>query len=120
MTETPIPLLAKAKVHGLRLHVGRSGLSLGDAVELALDEQGKVIVRAMVRESVLGIFRRTRLRTLGHLAPVVDRGLAPLLETGHALRVRVVGLTPEHLSGTHPPEVFISVWGAPGLGHPGI
>lgn len=114
MTETPVTLLAKAKLHDVRLHIGRSGLSLGDAVELALDAQGKVIVRARVQERVLGVFRRTRCRTLGHLGPAVDRFLAPLVETEQALRVRVVGLTPEHLSASADPEVFVSIWGAPG------
>ena len=113
MTETPVTLLAKAKVHDVRLHIGRSGLSLGDAVKLALNDQGKVIVRAMVHERIFGVFRRRRCRTLGHLGPAVDRLLGPLIETEHALRVRVVGLTPEHLSATTDPEVFVSVWGAP-------
>ena len=96
--DTPIPLLAKVPVHDLQIHVGRSGLSLGDTVALSLDAHGRVIVTAMVRQRVLGVFGRTRLRSLGHLGPVIDQLLMPLIATGQELRVRVVGITPEHLS----------------------
>ena len=75
---------------------------------------GRVIVTAMVRQRVLGVFGRTRLRSLGHLGPVIDQLLMPLIATGQELRVRVVGITPEHLSTDDGPEVFVSVWGAPG------
>jgi hypothetical protein len=54
--DTPIPLLAKVPVHDLQIHVGRSGLSLGDTVALSLDAHGRVIVTAMVRQRVLGVF----------------------------------------------------------------
>jgi hypothetical protein len=54
--DTPIPLLAKVSVHDLQIHVGRSGLSLDDTVALSLDAQGRVIVTAMVRQRVLGVF----------------------------------------------------------------
>lgn len=111
--DTPIPLLAKVPVHDLQIHVGRSGLSLGDTVALSLDAHGRVIVTAMVRQRVLGVFGRTRLRSLGHLGPVIDQLLMPLIATGQELRVRVVGITPEHLSTDGGPEVFVSVWGAP-------
>lgn len=112
--DTPIPLLAKVPVRDLQIHVGRSGLSLGDTVALSLDAHGRVIVTAMVRQRVLGVFGRTRLRSLGHLGPVIDQLLMPLIATGQELRVRVVGITPEHLSTDDGPEVFVSVWGAPG------
>jgi hypothetical protein len=111
--DTPIPLLAKVPDYDLQIHVGRSGLSLGDTVALTLDAQGRVIVTAKVRERVLGLFGRTRRRSLGHLGPVIDRLLAPLIANGQELRVRVVGITPEHLSTDDGPEVFVSVWGAP-------
>ena len=111
--DTPIPLLAKVPIYDLQIHVGRSGLSLGDAVVLTLDAQGRVIVTALVRQRVLGVFGRTRLRSLGHLGPVIDRLLVPLIAAGQDLRVRVVGITPEHLSTDDGPEVFVSVWGAP-------
>lgn len=113
MQETPIPLLAKAPVYGLQIHVAQSGLSIGDPAEVSLDAEHRVVVSAVVRKPVLGLVRLLRPRLLGHLGPVVDRILVPLLESGHELRVRVVGITPEHLSGQHGPEVFVSVWGVP-------
>jgi hypothetical protein len=113
MLETPIPMLAKVPIHGLKLHVGRSGLSLGDSVDVALDSENKVSVSAVVRRRFLGIFPYGRTSRLGHLGPVVDRILVPLLREGRKLRVRIVAISPEHLCGQSGPEVFVSVWGDP-------
>lgn len=113
MHETPIPILAKAQVFGLAFNVARSGLCIGDSAEVALEPDGRAVVSAMVRRRLLGVVPMTRHCQLGHLGPVVARILAPLLEDGRDLRVRIVGITPEHLSGQHGPELFVSVWGAP-------
>lgn len=113
MLETPIPMLAKVPIHGLKLHVGQSGLSLGDSVDVALDNENKVSVTAVVRHRFLGIFPYERSSRLGHLGPVVDRLLVPLLQEGRELRVRIVAISPEHLCGQGGPEVFVSVWGVP-------
>lgn len=113
MLETPIPMLAKVPIHGLKLHVGQSGLSLGDSVDVALDNENKVSVTAVVRRRFLGIFPYERSSRLGHLGPVVDRLLVPLLQEGRELRVRIVAISPEHLCGQGGPEVFVSVWGVP-------
>ena len=113
MQDTPIPLLAKAPVFGLQMHIGQSGLALGDRVRLALDEEGKVVVCARVRQRVFGSLQRSVQAPVGHLGPVVDRLVAPQVAAGHDLRVRVVGITPEHLSPDGRAEVFVSVWGVP-------
>lgn len=113
LLETPIPMLAKVPIYGLKLHVGQSGLSLGDAVEVALDGENKISVSAIVRRRFLGVFPMARSSRLGHLGPVVDRILVPLLQDGRELRVRIVAISPEHLCGQNGPEVYVSVWGVP-------
>lgn len=113
MQNTPIGLLAKAPVFGLQLHIGESGLGLGDRVRLSLDADGRVLVCAHVRKRLCGFFRRSVLAPVGHLGPVVDRLVAPQIAAGLDLRARVVGITPEHLSADGRAEVFVSVWGVP-------
>lgn len=107
------PILAKAQILGLRHHIGRSGLCIGDSAELHLSETGDLAISANVRRRFLGILPYRRQEQLGHLGPVVARILAPALQDGHPLRVRIVGITPEHLSGDRSPEVHVSVWGDP-------
>jgi hypothetical protein len=115
MQDTPIPILAKAPVFDLHLVVAKSGLSIGDSAEIALDADGRPAVSAWVRHRVWGFPARSRLKRIGHLGPVAGRILAPHLISGQDLRVRIVGLTPEYLAGPQGAEVFVSVWGVPVL-----
>ena len=113
MIETLCPILPKTPIFGLRCHVGRSGLCIGDSAELSLSETGEVEITARIRRPILGLLPVQRDTCLGNLGPVVARILAPALALGHPLRVRIVGITPEHLSGPRGPEVHVSVWGDP-------
>lgn len=113
MIETLCPILPKTPVLGLRLHVGRSGLCIGDPAELCLSETGELAIYAPVNRRFLGLVPYRRDTELGHLAPRVARLLAPAVAGGHPLRVRIVGITPEHLSGPNGPELHVSVWGDP-------
>ncbi|MEZ5796962.1 MAG: hypothetical protein R3D63_05445 [Paracoccaceae bacterium] len=109
------PILPQVPVEGITLHIGRSGLSMGDAVEARLMEDGRVGIWARVNRPVLGLVPRWRETRLGHLGDVAGQILAAALDEGAALRLRVVMLTPEHLAGTGEPEIHVSVWGDPRL-----
>ena len=105
------PLIHKAQVHGLRIHVGRAGLCLGDTAEAVPLDDGTVGVVAQVRAPFLGLFPRQRREVLGRLGPAAARILMPEITEGRPLRLRIVGLTPEHLAGPQGPEVHVSAWG---------
>ncbi|GHC17717.1 MULTISPECIES: hypothetical protein [Gemmobacter] len=109
----PIPILHKTRVHGLALHVGRSGLCLNDTVHLHPADDGRLMVTASVRRHILGLIPHRRQVTLGHLGPRAATTLAPWLAAPDGLRLRIVGLTPEHLAGPEGAEVHVSVWGEP-------
>lgn len=113
MIETLHPILPKTPIFGLRCHVARSGLCIGDSAALSLSDSGEVAISARINRRFLGLVPYRREECLGHLGPVVARILAPALAGGHPLRVRIVGITPEHLCGAHGPEVHVSVWGDP-------
>ena len=113
MIDTLHPVLPKTPVFGLRCHVGKSGLCIGDPAELRLSDSGEVELMAKIRRRFLGLAPYRRVERLGHLGPVVARILAPALAYGHPLRVRIVGITPEHLCGPAGPEVHVSVWADP-------
>lgn len=104
------PIIHKARLHGLAVNVGRTGLSLNDAAELQQNEQG-IGVHAMLQRPFLGLIPRQKRIYLGQLGPAASALVAPHLDRGGPLRVRIVGLTPEHLAGTDGPEVHVSVWG---------
>jgi hypothetical protein len=116
MHETLRPLIHKAPVTGLRVHVGRAGLCLGDAAQALMMDDGSVGIMAEVKRPFLGVVPRRRQMILGTLGPAASRILRPEIDFGRPLRLRIVGLTPEHLAGPDGPEVHISAWGSPGPG----
>lgn len=118
MTDAKLPLIHKAPVEGLTVHVARTRLAIGDPAWLDRLSDGRIGVFAEVRQLVLGLFPRQRPTLLGHLGPVAEEIVAPSLAHGDPLRVRIIDLTPEHLANGHPPEVYVSVWGDPRHLHP--
>lgn len=103
-------LIHKAPVQELQLHIGRSGLCIGDAAELQLQADGKIGIYAQAKRPLLGVLPRRSLRHLGFLGPAATAVMTDPLRHSDHLRVRIVGLTPEHLSSTGGAEVYISVW----------
>jgi len=113
MPQTLLPLIHKAKLQGLTVHVARSGLSLGDEAQVQSLADGTVGVMARVRARLLGLWPVHRMRVIGHFGPKASALLLPELDKGEALRVRVVGVTPEFLAGPEGAEVHVSVWVRP-------
>jgi hypothetical protein len=113
MTDAKLPLIHKAPVEGLVIHVARTGLAIGDTAWLDRLTDGRVGVFARLSQPILGLIPRMRPGLIGHLGPMAEEIVAPSLAHGDALRVRIIDLVPEHLSNGFPAEVFISVWGDP-------
>jgi hypothetical protein len=113
MTDAKLPLIHKAPVEGLTIHVARTRLAIGDPAWLDRISDGRVGVFAQVRRRVLGLVPLRRPALIGHLGPLAEEIVAPSLAHDDPLRVRIIDLTPEHLANGYPPEVFISVWGDP-------
>jgi hypothetical protein len=104
------PIIHKATVMDLRINIKNTGLSIGDTAELHLNEDGCVSVFATALRR--GFFLRRRvLCRVGQLGPQASQMLTPALRRGERLRVRIVGLTPEHLAPEGKAEMHISVWG---------
>ncbi|MGV8951773.1 MAG: hypothetical protein ACOH2M_11770 [Cypionkella sp.] len=106
------PLITKAQVVGLRVNVNKAGLCIGDTAHLEMLEDGQIGLFAQGQSRWLGLFPRRNLLHLGQLGPAASKILAEPMRQDMHLRVRIVGLTPEHLSETRQPEIFVSVWGA--------
>lgn len=113
MQDNKLPLLPKSPVMGVQIHVGRSGLAMGDTAQLLRLEGGSIGIFAKVSVSLLGFIPWRSLRLIGQLSPEAEAVVGPSLDHGDELRVRIVGLNPEHLAGGRPPEVYVSVWGDP-------
>lgn len=117
MNEPLQTILAKTTLSEVFVHIGRAGLSIGDAAELALLDNGQIGVFAEVRRRWLGLWPRQVLTLIGLIAPQDSAALTPFLRRGTPLRVRVVALTPEHLASGKPDsatrtEISLSVWGS--------
>jgi hypothetical protein len=113
MTDAKLPLIHKAPVEELVIHVARTGLAIGDPAWLDRLSDGRIGVFANLSQPFLGLIPRQRPGLLGHLGPMAEEIVAPSLAHGDDLRVRIIDLTPEHLANGYPPEVYISVWGDP-------
>ncbi|MDP3262672.1 MAG: hypothetical protein U1E06_08065 [Tabrizicola sp.] len=113
MSDTKLPILPKAPVEGIRIHVARAGLVIGDIAALDRLPDGRIGVYARVRQRFLGLIPRRRTMLIGHLGPVAEDLLSPALSNGDPMRIRIIDLTPEHLANGFPPEIYISVWGDP-------
>jgi hypothetical protein len=108
------PLIHKAAVHDIAIHIARTGLSIGDEAELHELPDGRIGVFARVTRRFLGLFPRSIKLPIGVLGPGAGRLIAGAVIQGESLRVRIVGLTPEHLAPEgQGPEIHISVWGDP-------
>jgi hypothetical protein len=113
MTDPKLPLIHKAPIESLLVHVARSGLVIGDAAWFDRLADGRIGVFAQAKQLILWVVPRRSPRLLGHLGPIAEEIVAPSLAHGDDLRVRIVALVPEHLAHGHPPEIHISVWGDP-------
>lgn len=105
------PIIHKAPVLGLRINIGRSGLCIGDMAELRQLDDGQIGIFAPVRKHLLGFIPWRAEAHLGQLGPAAVAIIGEAIQQGQHLRVRIVGLTPEHLSASTGPEVHISIWG---------
>jgi len=104
------PLLAQAQVAEIAFNVARSGLTLGDKASLAIADEGRVAVLAETSAPFL-LWSRRKMRLLGYLSPADGAIVLPRLEANDLLRVRIVGLTPEHLGQDGRAGMQISIWG---------
>ena len=109
------PLVHKTAVHDLAVVVRRTDLSIGDTAELHELPDGRIGVFTARRKSFLGLFPRQQVQMLGILGPKASRLVGPSVAAGDFLRIRIVGLTPEHLSPDGQAEVHVSIWGDPRL-----
>lgn len=108
------PLIHKAAVREIAVHVARTRLSIGDESELHPLPDGRIGVFVRQTRRFLGLIPRQITLLIGVLGPQASALIAPAVERGELLRVRIVGLTPEHLMPNGAgPEVHISVWGDP-------
>ncbi len=108
------PLIHKAAVHNITVNVARTGLSIGAPAELHMLPDGRVGVFVQVKRWFLGLIPRQVTLLVGLLGPHATALIAPAVDRNELLRVRIVGLTPEHLAAEGAgPEIHVSVWGDP-------
>lgn len=110
VTEILQPLIPQARVTDLKVRVARSGLTMGDAASLQPAEEGRIAVFAITKTPFLFLTLRKN-RLLGYLNEADSAVVLPRLVAGDVLRVRIVGLTPEHLGQDGLASLQLSIWG---------
>lgn len=112
MQELLQPLIHKAAVQNIAVNIARTDLSIGDEGELILLPDAQIGVFARKVRRLFGILPRRVPIFLGTLGPQATAILLDPVTQEENLRVRIVGLTPEHLAPQGgAPEIHISVWG---------
>ncbi|SFL21810.1 hypothetical protein SAMN04488004_110154 [Loktanella salsilacus] len=86
-------------------------LTLGDAVELRMLEDGRVKSHAVNKERWILLFGKRRLVRIGTLGEQTASLLRPALARNSHLRVRIVELITSKLSGDKKAHISVSVWG---------
>jgi hypothetical protein len=101
----------KVEVVNLEADLRKIGLSIGDALNLQLDELGSCQAYFTPKQTWLGkIFKNHVDQRLGELSKNDALYLAKQVKDASKARVRVVDVTPKHLSSENKDSVFISVW----------
>ena len=114
MHEMMQPLIHKAALRDIALHVGRTGLSIGDEALLHLLPDGRIGVFVRLHRRLLGLLPRRVTVLAGTLGPQASALIGGAVDRQETLRIRIVGLTPEHLASEGMgPEIHVSVWGDP-------
>jgi hypothetical protein len=101
----------KVEVVNLEADLRKIGLSIGDELNLQLDELGSCQAYFTPKQTWLGkIFINRRDQRLGDLSKNDALHLAKQVQDASKARVRVVDAIPKHLSSENKDSVFISIW----------
>ena len=87
-------------------------LAPGTEARLVASMAGMVVM-VFVVQRFFWIWPRRVWRPLGLLPDEATMALEPALREGYALRLRIVNVTPSHLSRDGSPHVHVSIWGRP-------
>jgi|SRR6056297_3358792 len=102
----------QALIYKTELIVNRAPawLSPNDPVKLSLSADQTVAVYARPPTRWKALFRGLRPVRIGTLEEQVAQLIMPVLHSEASLRVRVVGVTPTHLSSNGRAQISVSVW----------
>jgi len=93
-------------------HVRADQIAPGTEAQLVASAAGMVVM-AFVFQRVFLIWRRPVWRSLGLLPDHAISALEPAIAGGYDFHLRIVNVTPPHLSQDGALRVHVSVWGRP-------
>ena len=93
-------------------HVRADQVAPGTEAQLVATAAGMMVMVFVVQRALL-IWPRAVWRPLGLLPDHAALALEPAITNGYDLRLRVVNVTPPHLSQDGALHVHVSVWGRP-------
>ena len=105
-----LPIVHKAAVEQLSVSPSQLRLNIGDPAELSLGESGEVTVSVTRQKRDLLLRRKTRSVKLGLLEAAAAARVTAALRAGEPVRVRIVNISPAHLTADRTESVHVSVW----------
>ena len=101
----------KTKVYDLKIDVAKTNLCIGDDLEIDVDAKGVLELFYFKEIEFINRFLgRKKPKRLKALSSEDSENLSQKLKKAHKIRVRVVGISPKHLSNNKYNEVHVSVW----------
>ena len=86
-------------------------LSIGDELKLTVSPEGFFMLFCKNKRGLLSrLLLRRSWKYLGRLSPRNADDLTPRLAGATKIRIRVVDISPKHLSGQSLDRVFVSIW----------
>ncbi len=99
MQDSIQPLIHKAAVQDIAVHIARSGLSIGDEATLHSLTDGRIGVFAARRRRLLGLIPQRVTTCLGTLGPQAATLIGPAVEAaGESIAIRAAGASAREIT----------------------
>ncbi|MDB4203267.1 hypothetical protein OAQ49_00510 [bacterium] len=104
-------VLEKSQVVDLRLDLHKQGISIGDDLDLVVNDQDQFILYFEPKRTIWSrFFYKLVPKVFGRLHPNDAEQLTKYLQHASKIRVKVVDTVPKHLSADNTDVAYISVW----------
>ena len=104
-------VLEKSQVVDLRLDLHKQGISIGDDLDLVVNDQDQLILYFEPKRTIWSrFFYRLVPKVFGRLHPNDAEHLTKYLQNASKIRVKVVDTVQKHLSADNTDVAYISVW----------
>ena len=104
-------ILEKSQIIELRLDLHKKEISIGDVLELIVNDQDQFILCCSPKQTFWSrLFYKPAPQVFSRLQPTDAKHLKKYLRHASKVRIKVVGTVPKHLSNDSTDIAHVSVW----------